>query len=50
MKAITRILALVLAGCLMLAACEKEDGASNNTVTVNGVTYENVQIRPHLRP
>jgi hypothetical protein len=27
----------------MLAACEKEDGASNNTVTVNGVTYENVE-------
>ena len=43
MKAITRILALVMASCLMLAACEKEDGASNNTVTVNGVTYENVE-------
>lgn len=43
MKAITRILALALAGCLMLAACEKEDGASKNTVTVNGVTYENVE-------
>ena len=43
MKAITRILALAMASCLMLAACEKEDGASNNTVTVNGVTYENVE-------
>ena len=43
MKAITRLLALVLAGCLMLAACEKEDGASKNTVTVNGVTYKNVE-------
>ena len=43
MKAITRILTLALASCLMLAACEKEDGASNNTVTVNGVTYENVE-------
>ena len=43
MKAIARILALVLAGCLMLAACEKEDVASKNTVTVNGVTYENVE-------
>ena len=43
MKAITRILALVLAGCLMLAACEKEESASKNTVTVNGVTYENVE-------
>lgn len=43
MKTITRILALALAGCLMLAACEKEDGASKNTVTVNGVTYENVE-------
>lgn len=42
MKAITRILALALAGCLMLAACEKEENASKNTVTVNGVTYENV--------
>ena len=42
MKAITRILALAMASCLMLAACEKEDGASKNTVTVNGVTYENV--------
>jgi len=43
MKAITRILALAMASCLMLAACEKEDSASNNTVTVNGVTYENVE-------
>lgn len=43
MKAITRILALAMASCLMLAACEKEDGASKNTVTVNGVTYENVE-------
>lgn len=43
MKAITRILALALAGCLMLAACEKEESASKNTVTVNGVTYEKVQ-------
>ena len=43
MKAITRILAFALAGCLMLAACEKEDSASKNTVTVNGVTYENVE-------
>lgn len=43
MKTIARILALALAGCLMLAACEKEDGASKNTVTVNGVTYENVE-------
>ena len=43
MKAITRILALALAGCLMLAACEKEESASKNTVTVNGVTYENVE-------
>lgn len=43
MKAITRILALALAGCLMLAACEKEGDASKNTVTVNGVTYENVE-------
>ncbi len=43
MKAITRILALAMASCLMLAACEKEDGASNNTVTVNGVTYKNVE-------
>ena len=42
MKTITRILALALAGCLMLAACKKEDDASKNTVTVNGVTYENV--------
>lgn len=43
MKAITRILALAMASCLMLAACEKEEGASKNTVTVNGVTYENVE-------
>lgn len=43
MKAITRILALAMASCLMLAACEKEDGASKNTVTVNGVTYKNVE-------
>ena len=43
MKTITRILALALAGCLMLAACEKEESASKNTVTVNGVTYENVE-------
>ena len=43
MKAITRILALVMASCLMLAACEKEESASKNTVTVNGVTYENVE-------
>lgn len=43
MKAITRILALALAGCLVLAACKKEDDASKNTVTVNGVTYENVE-------
>jgi hypothetical protein len=42
MKTITRFLALALAGCLMLAACEKEESASKNTVTVNGVTYENV--------
>ena len=43
MKAITRILALATASCLMLAACEKEESASKNTVTVNGVTYENVE-------
>ena len=43
MKAITRILALAIASCLMLAACEKEESASKNTVTVNGVTYENVE-------
>ena len=43
MKAITRILALAMASCLMLAACEKEESASKNTVTVNGVTYENVE-------
>ena len=43
MKTITRFLALALAGCLMLAACEKEESASKNTVTVNGVTYENVE-------
>ena len=43
MKTITRILTLALAGCLMLAACEKEESASKNTVTVNGVTYENVE-------
>ena len=43
MKSITRFLALALAGCLMLAACEKEESASKNTVTVNGVTYENVE-------
>ena len=42
MKTITRILALALAGCLMLAACEKEE-TKNNTVTVNGVTYEKVE-------
>lgn len=43
MKAITRILALAMASCLMLAACEKEESASKNTVTVNEVTYENVE-------
>lgn len=43
MKAITRILALAMASCLMLAACEKEEGATNNTITVNEVTYENVE-------
>lgn len=43
MKAITRILALAMASCLMLAACEKEEDATNNTITVNGVTYENVE-------
>lgn len=43
MRAITRILALAMASCLMLAACEKEESASKNTVTVNGVTYENVE-------
>ena len=43
MKAITRILVLAMASCLMLAACEKEESASKNTVTVNGVTYENVE-------
>ena len=43
MKTITHFLALALAGCLMLAACEKEEDASKNTVTVNGVTYENVE-------
>ena len=43
MKAITHILARVLAGCLMLEACEKEEDATNNTITVNGVTYENVE-------
>lgn len=43
MKAITRILALAMASCLMLAACEKEEDATNNTITVNGVTYEKVQ-------
>lgn len=43
MKTITRILALALAGCLVLAACKKEDDASKNTVTVNGVTYESVE-------
>lgn len=43
MKSITRFLALALAGCLMLAACEKEEDATNNTITVNGVTYENVE-------
>ena len=43
MKTITRFLALALAGCLMLAACEKEEDATNNTITVNGVTYENVE-------
>ena len=43
MKAITRVLALAMASCLMLAACEKEESASKNTVTVNGVTYENVE-------
>ena len=43
MEAITRILALAMASCLMLAACEKEESASKNTVTVNGVTYENVE-------
>ena len=32
-----------MASCLMLAACEKEESASKNTVTVNGVTYENVE-------
>ena len=43
MKTITRILALAMASCLMLAACEKEESASKNTVTVNGVNYENVE-------
>ena len=43
MKAITRILALAMASCLMVAACEEEESASKNTVTVNGVTYENVE-------
>ena len=43
MKTIFRFLALALAGCLMLAACEKEEDATNNTITVNGVTYENVE-------
>ena len=43
MKTITRFLALALAGCLMLEACEKEEDATNNTITVNGVTYENVE-------
>lgn len=43
MKTITRILALAMASCLMLAACEKEEDATNNTITVNGVTYENVE-------
>lgn len=43
MKAIPRILALAMASCLMLAACEKEEDATNNTITVNGVTYENVE-------
>ena len=43
MKTITRFIALALAGCLMLAACEKEEDATNNTITVNGVTYENVE-------
>ena len=43
MRAITRILALAMVSCLMLAACEKEESASKNTVTVNGVTYENVE-------
>ena len=43
MKTIYRFIALALAGCLMLAACEKEEDATNNTITVNGVTYEKVQ-------
>ena len=43
MKTITRIMALAMASCLMLAACEKEESASKNTVTVNGVKYENVE-------
>ena len=43
MKTITRFLALAMASCLMLAACEKEESASKNTVTVNGVNYENVE-------
>lgn len=43
MKTITRFLALALAGGLMLEACEKEEDATNNTITVNGVTYENVE-------
>ena len=43
MKTIYRFIALALAGCLMLAACEKEE-TNNNIVTVNGVTYENVEV------
>ena len=43
MKAITRILALAMASCLMLAACEKEE-TKKNIVTVNDETYENVEV------
>ena len=43
MKTIYRFIALALAGCLMLAACEKEE-TKNNTVTVNDETYENVEV------
>lgn len=43
MKSIYRFIALALAGCLMLEACEKEE-TSNNIVTVNGQTYENVEV------
>jgi hypothetical protein len=42
MKTIYCFIALALAGCLMLAACEKEE-TNNNIVTVNDVTYEKVE-------